>query len=194
MAADKVTLRSGDALLIIDCINDLDFTSGEKVLPWALKLAPKVVGYRSKMHEAKLPVIYANDNFGLWKGEFTDVYRHCTRAGMLGREVSKKLKPTSKDYFILKPRHSAFFSTALTPLLEHLKVKRLILVGMATNLCVLFSAHDAHMHGYPLVVLSDCCAAQSDFDHNTALSQLKQFCGATVCLSTEVKFPKKKAK
>ena len=64
----------------------------------------------------------------------------------------------------------------------------LVLSGMATNLCVLFTAHDAHMHQYGLTVLSDCCAAESDFDHNVALKQLERFCGARVCLSTEFEF------
>ena len=63
--------------------------------------------------------------------------------------------------------------------------QRLILSGISTNLCVLFTAHDAHMHRYPMVVLSDCCAAESDFDHNVALAQLKRFCKAEVCRSPE---------
>jgi nicotinamidase-related amidase len=69
-----------------------------------------------------------------------------------------------------------------------LKIKNLILAGIATNLCVLFTAHDAHMHGYKMTVLSDCCAAESDFDHNVALSQLEKFCGATIHRSDQVKF------
>jgi nicotinamidase-related amidase len=69
-----------------------------------------------------------------------------------------------------------------------LEVERLVLSGIATNLCVLFTAHDAHMRRYPITVLSDCCAAESDFDHNVALSQLERYCGARVCLSTEYDF------
>jgi nicotinamidase-related amidase len=113
------------------------------------------------------------------------VYVHCTRVGSRGASVCRRLKPGRDDYFILKPRHSAFFATSLVPLLEHLKIRRLVLAGIATNLCVLFTAHDAHMHQYPMVVLSDCCAAESNFDHNIALSQLERFCDATVCLSSE---------
>ena len=80
------------------------------------------------------------------------------------------------------------------PLLEHFGAKHLILAGVATNLCVLFTAHDAHMHGYRLTVLSDCCAAESDFDHDLALDQLKRFCGARVRRGDEVdwKQPRKK--
>jgi len=180
--------RSHDALLIIDAINDLEFPGGEKILPWAMKFAPRLATFRANARRSGLPIIYVNDNFGLWRSGFPEVYTHCTRRGVRGREISLRLKPGDKDYFILKPRHSAFFATSLAPLLDDLGIKRLILTGIATNLCVLFTAHDAHMRRYPMVVLSDCCAAETDFDHNVALSQLKQFCGAKVCLSTEFRF------
>jgi nicotinamidase-related amidase len=183
-----VRRERGDALLIIDTINDLEFPGGEDVLPWAVALASHLKPFTAKCRQRDLPVIYANDNFGHWRSNFTDVYAHCTRAGARGREVARRLRPHRDDYFILKPRHSAFFATSLVPLLEDLKVKRLILSGIATNLCVLFTAHDAHMHRFPLVVLSDCCAAESDFDHNVALEQLEQFCKAKICRSTKFRF------
>jgi nicotinamidase-related amidase len=182
----------GDALLIVDGINDLNFPGAEKVLPWGLKLAARLSAFRIKAGRFGLPVIYVNDNFGLWHSSFAEVYAHCTRREAQGRQISRRLKPRRGDYFILKPRHSGFFATSLVPLLEHLKVRRLILSGIATNLCVLFTAHDAHMHQYPMVVLSDCCAAESDFDHNLALSQLERFCDAIVCLSTDFHFTKEK--
>lgn len=175
-------------MLVIDTINDLAFPGGEEVLPWALQLAKHLVPFRGRARRAGIPVIYVNDNFGHWRSSFAEVFAHCTRPAARGREVSLRLKPGPRDYFILKPRHSAFFATSLVPLLEDLGVKRLILAGIATNLCVLFTAHDAHMHGYALVVLSDCCAAESDSDHNLALDQLERFCGAAICQSAQVKF------
>ena len=71
-----------------------------------------------------------------------------------GRDVVLRLLPKKEDYFILKPKHSGFFATSLVPLLEFLKVDRLILAGIATNLCVFFTAHDVHMHEYGITVLS----------------------------------------
>jgi nicotinamidase-related amidase len=180
-----VRAGNGDALLVIDVINDLEFEDGEKLLPWAMRLAARLASVCSRARRVGIPVIYVNDNFGHWRSSFQEVYEYCTRRGARGREICRKLKPRHDDYFILKPRHSAFFATSLMPLLEDLGIKRLILSGIATNLCVLFTAHDAHMHNYPLVVLSDCCAAESDFDHNIALAQLERFCGAKVCLSTD---------
>jgi nicotinamidase-related amidase len=186
--------RPGDAMLSNDDLNDLEIPCAEKILPWALKLAKRLAAFRAAAHRHGLPVIYANDNFGFWHSSTAEVYAHATHPAARGREVGRKLKPGRGDYFILKPRHSAFFATSLIPLLEFLQVKRLILAGIATNLCVLFTAHDAHMHGYPMLVLSDCCAAESDFDHNFALGQLQRFCAARVCLSTEFNWTTRRAK
>lgn len=112
--------------------------------------------FSARARRFDLPVIYVNDNFGHWRSDFAEVFTHCTRRKARGRQVSRRLKPGRNDYFILKPRHSGFFATSLAPLLEHLKIDRLILAGIAANLCVLFTAHDAHMHRYPIIVLSDC--------------------------------------
>lgn len=180
--------RSTKALLIIDVINDLEFPGGEKVEPWARKMAAKLSPVIRAARKAKVPVIYANDNFGRWREDFDEVFKHATRPRARGGAIATRLKPGRSDFFILKPRHSAFYATSLIALLDHLDTKHLILAGIATNLCVLFTAHDAHMRHFKLTVLSDCCAAESDEDHNIALSQLKTFCGARIVRSDELKF------
>ncbi|HVT81347.1 MAG TPA: isochorismatase family cysteine hydrolase [Phycisphaerae bacterium] len=181
----KRSTGSREALLVIDVINDLTFPGGEKVLPWAERLVMPLLRVRRVADRAKIPFIYINDNFGLWHEGFKEIYAHCTRRGSPARDIVRKLKPRPHDYFILKPRHSAFYATSLAPLLDDLGVKRLVLAGIATNLCVLFTAHDAHMRKYELVVLSDCCAAESDFDHDVALKQLERFCHATILRGDE---------
>ncbi|RKH39744.1 cysteine hydrolase family protein [Corallococcus llansteffanensis] len=183
--------RSDIALLIIDVINDLDFPGGENVLPWAERMVERLGPFAQRMRKADVPVIYVNDNFDLWRSSFADVYKHCTRRGSRGRQVARALKPLPEDYFILKPKHSAFFATSLVPLLEHLGTKKLLLAGIATNLCVFFSAHDAHMHEYQITVLSDCCCAESDTDHDLALDQLQRFLRVRVCRGDEVKLARR---
>ncbi|WP_246137311.1 cysteine hydrolase family protein [Myxococcus llanfairpwllgwyngyllgogerychwyrndrobwllllantysiliogogogochensis] len=181
-------LRGADtALLIIDVINDLDFPGGEHVLPWASRMVERLAPFAARMRKAGVPVIYVNDNFNHWRSNFRDVYRHCTRAGSRGRGIVRALRPHATDYFVLKPKHSAFFATSLVPLLEHLGTKKLLMAGIATNLCVFFSAHDAHMLEYDITVLSDCCCAESDTDHDLALDQLQRFLGVRVCRADEVK-------
>lgn len=174
------------ALLIVDVINDLEFPGGEKVSPWARKMVDRLSPVLERARERGIPIVYVNDNFGHWRSNFNDVVRHCTRQGARGRDIVLRLLPRKEDYFILKPKHSGFFATSLVPLLEFLKVDRLILAGIATNLCVFFTAHDAHMHEYDITVLSDCCAAESDTDHNIALNQLQRFLGVRVCRGDEV--------
>jgi nicotinamidase-related amidase len=194
-ARTKAVLRPGaDALLLVDVLNDLEFAGGARVLPWAERLVRPLRALCARARRAGIPVIYANDHGGLWRASAQDVYARCTRKGARGRDVSRRLKPARTDYVVLKPRHSAFFGTPMRPLLEELGVRRLVLSGIATNLCVLATAHDASMHGYPLVVLSDCCAAESDFDHNVVLSQLERYFGAKICRSDELRIggrPKK---
>ncbi|MET0405616.1 MAG: isochorismatase family cysteine hydrolase [Cystobacter sp.] len=184
--------KSDTALLIIDVLNDLEFPGGERVLPWAERMVERLAPVAEQMRRAGIPVIYANDNFDQWRSNFSDLYRHCTRPEARGRRVAKALKPGPDDYFILKPKHSAFFATSLVPLLQHLGTRRLILAGIATNLCVFFSAHDAHMHEYKITVLSDCCCAESDTDHDIALRQLQQFLHVKVCRGDELKLSGKK--
>lgn len=89
----------GDALLIIDVINDLEFADGEKVLPWALKLTVPLAKFRRRARDAGIPVIYVNDNFGHWRSSFAEVYGYCTRKSARGRVVAKRLKPSLDDYF-----------------------------------------------------------------------------------------------
>ena len=76
--------RPGDALLIIDPINDLEFPGGEKVLPWALKLASRLKSFRGKARRAEMPVIYVNDNYGHWHSNFVEVFDYCTRRSARG--------------------------------------------------------------------------------------------------------------
>lgn len=186
MADDEARRDGHSAVLVVDVVNDLEFPGGENVLPWAQQMVACLSPVLTRARAAGVPVIYANDNYGHWRANFADVVRHCTRDGVRGRDTSRALAPGPDDYFVLKPKHSAFFATSLVPLLEHLRVDHLILAGLATNLCVLFTAHDAHMNEYRLTVLSDCCAAESDADHNWALDQLQRFIRVTVCRGEEV--------
>jgi len=103
-----------------------------------------------------VPAVYVNDNFGRWRSDFHQILAHCPRSP--GRDIARLLKPGKDDYFVLKPKHSGFQFTTLDVLLEHLGAETLILTGVAGNFCVLFTAHDAYMRDFRLVVPRDCIA------------------------------------
>jgi nicotinamidase-related amidase len=98
------------------------------------------------------------------------------------------LRPSSQDYFVLKPKHSAFFSTPLELLLEHLGARDLILTGLLADSCILFTAQDAHLRGYTIIVPPDCVAARHQSDHHRALAQLRRGVNADIRPAADIVF------
>jgi nicotinamidase-related amidase len=109
-----------------------------------------------------------------WRSNWREVFEHCAREESLGSKITNALKPEDDDYFILKPKHSAFFASNLELLLDELKVSKLILTGIAGNICVLFTANDAHMRGYDIHVPKDCIASNRKADTTYTLRQLSE--------------------
>ena len=149
------------ALLLIDVINDLDFPEANQLLRFARPMARKILRLKVRAKKAGVPVIYVNDNFGRWQSDFRRQVQHCLRGDSRGHEIVTLLQPEEDDYFVLKPKHSGFFSTTLETLLHYLGSKRLILTGIAGNFCVLFTANDAYMRDYELIIPADCTASNS---------------------------------
>jgi nicotinamidase-related amidase len=106
------------ALLMIDVINDLEFDSGKQLLTYALPMAEKLVALRARAKAAGVPVIYVNDNFGKWQSDFNKLLKHCLAEGVCGQPLAELLRPEEDDYFVLKPKHSGFFSTTHDMLLD----------------------------------------------------------------------------
>ena len=96
------------------------------------------------------------------------------------------LKPDEDDYFVLKPKHSGFYSTTLDTLLDYLRVKTLILTGLAANICVLFTANDAYMRDFKLVIPSDCVASNTVEENDYALGQMEKILKADIRPSEEL--------
>jgi nicotinamidase-related amidase len=181
------------ALLLIDVINDLEFPEADQMLGAALTMAENLLRLKKRARKAGVPAIYVNDNFGKWKSDFRATIEHCLRGNVRGREVTKMLRPQEEDYFVLKPKHSGFFSTTLETLLRYLGSSRLILTGIAGNFCVLFTANDAYMRDYDLIVPPDCTVSNTAEENERALQLMRKFLKAKTPLSTEIKFgPKPK--
>jgi nicotinamidase-related amidase len=163
------------ALLLIDVINDLDFPEADAMLDDAGRMARNLLRLKRRARKAGVPVIYVNDNFGKWKSDFRRTIEHCQSKRSRGREIAKLLQPAEVDYFVLKPKHSGFFSTTLELLLRYLGSERLILTGIAGNFCVLFTANDAYMRDYELFIPEDCCVSNTPRENNEALALMRKF-------------------
>ncbi len=179
--------KKNQALLILDMLNTFDFPEGKKLLSHSQKVARNILKLRERCRQKKIPIIYLNDNFGKWQSNWKDIFNRCVHETCLGREIAYSLQPHPDDYFVLKPKHSGFYSTTLDVLLEDLKVESLILTGIAGNICVLFTANDAHMREYEVIVPKDCIASNTIKDNNYVLDQFESVFGFKTTASTSLR-------
>jgi len=175
-------------------INGFDFEGCEPLVRAATEAAPRIVSLARRARQAGVPVIYVNDNFGQWRSDFRHTVQECSRAERPGHAVTRMLLPEDSDYFVLKPRHSGFYCTALELLLENLGAKLLIMVGFAANICVLFTANDAHMRGLDVWVPGDCVGSNSPELTRAALEHMKVVSSARIDPSDAIDFAALKAK
>lgn len=178
------------ALLLIDVINDFEFEGGEQLLPLAMPVGTRIAELKKRAKALRIPVIYANDNFGIWRSDLNKIVSHCTEDGVRGAPFVKQVLPDDDDYFVLKPKHSGFYSTTLDLLLEHLGAKNLILAGVAGNNCVLFTANDAYMRDFHIIVPSDCVVSETEEENEYALKQMEKVLKADITVSHELHLDK----
>jgi nicotinamidase-related amidase len=188
--ADKAIAipASGTALLLIDVINDLAFDGSEALVAQAEAMASRLAALKRRAGAAGMPTIYINDNFGQWRSDFRKTVAHCTSRRSPGRRVSQRLRPTTRDYFVLKPKHSGFFDTTLDTLLETLKIRRVILTGIAGNICVLFTANDAYMRDLKIFAPADCIVSNTAADNHHALRQIQTVLKGKITESIQLTF------
>lgn len=161
-------------LLLIDVINHLDFEGNEELLKVVETIGKRIAALKAAAHRAGIPVVYVNDNFGRWKSDFHNVIEYVINENKPGKGLALLLQPEEDDYFVLKPKHSAFYCTPLDILLNHLDAETIILAGFAGNICVLFTANDAYMRNFKLIVPSDCIGSNTKEENDICLEQMSK--------------------
>jgi len=161
------------ALVLIDIINDLEFEGGAQLRRSAEPAAEALAQLKQRAHRAGVPCIYANDNFGRWRSDFRAQVRRISEEQTRGARLAELLPPSDDDYFVLKPKHSAFYQTCLSVLLDHLGTKTLVFGGFVTESCVQLSANDAYLRGFDVVVLRDGTASETRRAHDMAITQME---------------------
>ena len=175
-------------LVLIDVINDLEFDGGDRLLPQAVAAAERILALKRRALAAGVPVIYCNDNYGRWRSERAAQLEHCLRDGVRGAPVARLLAPGEDDYYVVKPKHSAFYGTTLDVLLDYMQAQTLILAGFTGDRCVLFTANDAFLRDFHIVVPRDCTASIDPAENEHVLRLMQRVLQAKVCLSTEIGF------
>jgi isochorismate hydrolase len=172
--------RSRMAVLILDLISDYQYPDAHTILPAARRLCSQIAQLKARARRCGIPVIYVNDTRGHWESDQRKFVERCLHASPRAAQIVRALLPESNDYFLFKPRHSAFFETSLGELLGQLEVSKLVLTGLTAHQCVLFTAVDAHVRKYDMVIASDCVASATSAQKRHALFVLEHSTKAQV--------------
>ncbi len=182
-AADKPA-AGGVGLLIVDMINRFAFDGGEDLLPKVGHLAEVILRLRGQADDAGVPVIYVNDNYGDWRASRDQIIEEC-QTGDAG-EIVRRIAPRENDLFVVKPEVSGFYATSLPVLLPKLGVSRIVLTGVAADICILFTAADAHMRDYALWIPADAVASEDEQHTQWALDIMRKSMGAETRPTTDL--------
>jgi len=183
--------KSALVMLIIDVINHFEFPDGPRLMKQAIRIAANIARLKIRARRLNIPVVYVNDNFGQWRSDMTRLLQYCLRPEAPGRKFVELLRPEVEDYFILKPMHSAFYHSPLEVLLREFGASALILTGLATDSCIVCTAHDAEMRDFRLIVPSDCSAARTARDHRRALEHIRRMGHTTIVRSSTLRLSRR---
>jgi isochorismate hydrolase len=176
------------ALLIFDLISDFEFEDGARLLKKTLPLGRRIADLKRRAKSAGVPTIYVNDNLGRWRSDRSDLVAHCLGEKSRARKLVEQLVPEPDDYFILKPKHSGFFGTPLHSVLQSIGARRLILTGITSHQCILFSAADAYVREFDLIIPRDCIAAMQPSQTRVAVEIFRTALKADTRVSSKVSF------
>jgi nicotinamidase-related amidase len=178
--------KAATALIVLDMLSEFDFHAGPAWQRAALKAARPLSALLQRARK-RAPVIYVNDTRGFWESDQRAFIRRCLAGA--GAKVAELVMPEPSDYFVFKPRHSAFYGTPLAELLYMLKVQHLVLSGISSHQCVLLTASDAHLRNLDVTIAVDCIAAQQPDATRHALYVMEHGLHARLRRSSTIRFP-----
>ncbi|WP_050794245.1 isochorismatase family cysteine hydrolase [Bacillus amyloliquefaciens] len=165
-------------------INNFQFDMGERLAEKTKQIVPRILSLKKHAKQNNWPIIYINDHYGLWKADIDAIREECSND--ISADIIEDISPQPDDYFLIKPKHSAFYETTLHTLLTELKVNQLMITGIAGNICVLFTANDAYMREYSIAIPKDCTASNNDEDNDFALTMMENVLFAEITTEKQI--------
>ena len=175
---------SKTALLVIDMMNTYEHEDADVLATSVAKIVDPLAGLISRARDRDdVDVIYVNDNYGDFTADFSDL----VNAALGGRrpDLVGPIVPAPDSRKLTKVRHSAFYSTALGYLLGRLGTKRVVITGQVTEQCILYTALDAHVRHFEVVIPPDTVAHIDADLGKAALKMMEQNMAATLCPAAE---------
>jgi len=175
-------LVSETAVLVIDMFNAYRHEDAELLTPQVEEIIDPLARLISEAgNRDEIDLIYVNDNYGDFTAQFGDI----VRSALDGErpDLVEPIVPQEGCRMLTKVRHSAFYSTALGYLLGQLEPRRLILTGQVTEQCILYTALDAYVRHFPVVVPPDAVAHIDAELSDAALTMMERNMSAKIVAS-----------
>jgi nicotinamidase-related amidase len=173
------------ALIVIDMLNAYDHEDAEALAESVKENLPQIVELRNTAGERDdVMLVYVQDNYDSWNAERDDLVERACQGKH--PELVEPIAPVGRVALLQKGRHSIYYQTALDHLLQVEDVKRVILVGQVTEQCILYSALDAHLRGYDVIVPPDAVAHIDEDLAGAALEMMKRNMHADLTPAAEV--------
>jgi nicotinamidase-related amidase len=171
----------GEALLVIDMLNDFVLAGAPLEVPATRAILPALQARLAEARARGVPVIYVCDAHAADDPEFARMGwpPHAVQ-GTAGAEVIAELAPQETDPVVAKTSYSGFHHTGLEGILQALGATDLVLTGCVTSICILYTAYDAVIRGYRVTVPAACVAPLDPADGEFALRQMERVLGVRV--------------
>ncbi len=148
---------SDTAVVVVDMMNTYQHPDAEELIPNVEKIMDPLADLvRRARHADGVDLVYVNDNYGDFTAQFSDIVGSALNGSR--PDLVKPILPSDGCRVMTKVRHSAFYATALAYLLGRLETKRFILTGQVTEQCILYTALDAYVRHFPVVIPTDAVA------------------------------------
>jgi nicotinamidase-related amidase len=161
------------AVLVTDMLNTYQHEDADVLIRSVEDIVDPLAGLIARARQRDdVDLIYANDNYGDFTAGFDDIID----AALNGQrpDLVSPVAPTQDCRRLLKVRHSAFYSSSLDHLLRQLGTKKLILTGQVTEQCILYTALDAYVRHFSVVVPPDAVAHIDSELSDAALTMMEK--------------------
>jgi nicotinamidase-related amidase len=172
------------ALVVVDMLNTYEHDDADALTRSVREVLPNIASLIDRARSSDVQVIYVNDNYGAWNQGRSELVERAS-AGPHG-DLIEPIVPDEETAFVVKARHSIFFETPLEYLLRTSGIERIVLVGQVTEQCILYSALDAYIRHFEVVVPPDAVAAIHPELHDAALEMMRINMDAELTPSADV--------
>lgn len=144
------------ALVVVDMLNRYDHEDAGSLADSVRTAVPNIRRLLDAAREQQATTVYVNDNHDEW----TAGREELTRWSLDGArpDLVDPIKPSPDVPLLVKARHSAFYATQLEYFLRTRDIDRILLTGQVTEQCILYSALDAYIRHFDVVVPRDAVA------------------------------------